>query len=171
MFRAMEILSKVKLNCTLVFCASRDEETTGTGARTLPYTVNPDMAIAIDVTHGKTPGVGEPDAFEMDEISIIYGANAHPKLNEMIENSADEANIKLAIEVCMGRSGTDGWGIQVLRGGIPTAILSVPVRYMHTTVETLSTDTINELARLIAQFAMDISDIGDKWEEKLCLDD
>lgn len=68
----------------------------------------------------------------------------------------------------MGFSGTDADFVQMSQGGIPTAVISPPVKYMHTTVELMSLDTLKNTAKVVAGF---IEQIGEDWEERLCLDD
>ncbi len=167
LFQAMEHISRVKLNCTVVFCASVQEERGSIGASIGTYGIKPDMGIAIDVTHAPTPGVDPLDVCDMDKIELAKGGNIHPKLHKMLLDAADQCNIPKQIDACMGFSGTDGWSIQVERGGVPTALLGVPVRYMHTSVETLKEATLKNCARLLAQF---IANINEDWEDALCLD-
>ena len=68
----------------------------------------------------------------------------------------------------MGFSGTDADYVQMTRGGIPTGVISPPVKYMHTPVETISIDTLKKCARIVVEF---IASVHEDWEEKLCLDD
>ncbi len=168
MFACMEMLQKVKLECTVVFCASVQEERGGIGAKAGAYSVNPDIAVAIDVTHGPTPGTKPFETYDMGKVALTKGGNIHPRVFELLRQSAKEQNIETEIEVCMGRTGTDAWEMQVERGGIPTAIVSPPLRYMHTSVETIRLNTLQNCAKVIAGLA---AGINSDWEEALCLQD
>jgi putative aminopeptidase FrvX len=168
MLRAMELLSKIKLECTVVFCATVQEERGGIGALTGSYSVEPDIAIAIDVCHGKIPGATVYDSFDMEKVVLTRGSNVHPKVLDMLKDAAQDLGIPIDIEANIGPSGTDAWEMQIAGNGAATAVVSTPLKYMHTSVELLSTKTLDNCARMIAQFA---ANIGADWEEKLCLDD
>jgi endoglucanase len=163
----MEILSKRRLNCSVVFCASVQEESKSVGSVTGAWNIRPDIAVALDVTHGRSPGTEPFDTFDMEKLAIAKGGNIHPKLYNMLMRAAEETNIPAETDVCMGPTGTDAWYMQIQRGGIPTAIVSIPLRYMHTTVETLSEKTLRACAKLIASFA---ENFDSDWEGALCLD-
>lgn len=168
MLEALDMLKSRKLNCTAVFCASVQEERGSFGAKTGSYGINPDIGVAMDVTHAPTPGVEPMNVCEMDKIAIAKGSNIHPNIYKRLTDAATECGISWEVEICMGHTGTDAWEIQVERGGIPTGLLSVPVRYMHTTVETMSLDTLRNCSKLLVEFLMGI---GEDWEETLCFKD
>jgi len=168
MFECMEILSKVKLHCTVVFCASAGEERGGPGAKVAAYSVNPAIAIAIDVTHGPTPGTKPFETCDMEKVAFTKGSNIHPGVYDMLAASAKEQNIETEIEVTIGRTGTDAWAMQIERGGIPTAIVSPPLRYMHTSVENIRLGTLKNCAKVIAGFA---AQLDSNWEDALCWKD
>jgi len=168
MLECMEMLSKRKLKCSVVFCASVQEERSGLGGRIGAYSVHPDMAIAVDVCHGPTPGVRPFEAAPMDKVVLTKGSNIHEKLFGMLQASAREQNIATDLEIAAGHTGTDAWEIQVQRGGIPSAIVSPPLRYMHTSVETIRMETLRNCAKVIAGM---IGNIDENWEAALCLDD
>ena len=114
------------------------------------YKINPDIAFVVDVTHGISPYVKETDGFELESGAAIgVGPNLHNKLTEKLINIANENKIKHTIEVCAGNSGTDAWPIQISRSGIPTMLVSVPIRYMHTSVETANQKDIEAAVDLI----------------------
>ena len=157
-------LKDTKLSCDVYFVAAVQEEVGLRGARTAAYTVNPDMAIAIDVCHGITPDNSQ-DAFETGTGTVIsLGPNIHPKLGERLTAIAKNKEIKHSIDVDGGDTGTDAWEIQVSRSGVPTALLSIPLKYMHTSVETLSLDDLEATASLITEFLKDTKEAD--W---LCL--
>lgn len=142
------------------------EEVGGFGAMTAAYKINPDIAIAIDVCHGITPD-NSKDAYEIgDGCVITVGPNIHPKISDRLISSAKELEIKHQIEVEGGNTGTDAWVMQVVGEGIPTGLLSVPLKYMHTTVETISVSDAKAVSELLTFF---LKNLNDEMEEWLCL--
>lgn len=137
-----------------VYAAATVQEETGLrGATTAAYYVQPDIAIALDVTFGKQPGVESDASFELGGGPALgIGPNFHPKLNEKLRDAAKAHEIKLHDEVIAGHSGTDAWAIQVSQVGIPTALLSIPIRNMHSPVETVDLRDIERVGRLLAHF-------------------
>ncbi len=168
MLRVMELLEKREIACTVVFCSTVQEERGGIGALCAAYEIEPDIAIAIDVCHAVIPGSTQFDSFDIEKNVLMRGSNAHPKLFEMLRGAAGYMNIPIDIEANIGHSGTDAWEMQIAGNGAASAVLSTPLKYMHTSVELLSTKTLDNCAKLLAQF---IADIGADWEEKLCLDE
>ena len=164
----MDILKNYKLDCNLVVCASVQEESHFEGGITATYRVNPDMGIAIDVCHAPQPGAKPTDYTAFDTVAIGRGGNIHPKMFDLLKASAKEQNITWETDIMFSRTGTDAWPMQVQRGGIPTAVISLPLRYMHTSVEVISLDTLKNCAKVIAGM---VAKIGGDWEELLCLDD
>lgn len=133
--------------------ATVQEETGLRGAATAAYVVQPDIAIALDVTFAAQPGVEADAAREMGGGPVIaIGPNFHIKLVEQIKETARDMEIKFQEEVLPGASGTDAWSIQVAREGIPTALFSIPIRNMHSPVETVDLRDITRTGRLLAQF-------------------
>ncbi|MEG1548677.1 MAG: M20/M25/M40 family metallo-hydrolase [Clostridia bacterium] len=168
MMEAMDILSHYKLNCTAIFCASVQEEKGGLGAFTGTYNANPDIAIAVDVCHAPTPGTDEFRTAPMDKVIFTRGSNLHPGVVDMLSATAKEQNIPHDFDVAMGHTGTDAWEIQIGRGGVATGLASLPIRYMHTSVECMDMETLKNCAKVLAGFIMGI---GADWEEKLCWND
>ena len=149
----LEGLASVKHAWDVYAVATVQEEVGLRGAITSAYGLAPDVAIAIDVTFGNQPGVSEAETVKMGKgPAIAFGPNVHPKLHEALVEVAKELEIPYQVEPVPGGSGTDAWAIQVTREGIPTALLSIPVRYMHTSVETLSLKDVERTGRLMAGF-------------------
>ena len=149
----LEELSSIRHVWDVYAVATVQEEVGMRGAITSAYGLAPDVAIAIDVTFGDQPGVSEAQTVKMGKGPAIgFGPNIHPKLHQALVNVAKELEIPYQVEPIPGRSGTDAWVIQVTREGIPTALLSVPLRYMHTSVETLSLKDAERTGRLMAGF-------------------
>jgi len=137
--------------------ATVQEETGLIGAMTAAYHIKPDIAIALDVTFAPQPGVDVDNTREMNGGPALgVGANFHPGLNEKIRETARRAEIKMQEEIVPAGSGTDAWSIQVALQGIPTALFSIPIRNMHSPVETVDLRDITRTGRLMAQFIADL---------------
>ncbi len=133
--------------------ATVQEETGLLGATTAAYHIKPDIAIALDVCFAAQPGVDSEEAMEMGGGPAIgIGPNFHPKLLQRIKDTASTYEIKLQDDLIPGASGTDAWAIQVALEGIPTALLEIPVRNMHSPVETIDLRDIDRGGRLLAHF-------------------
>lgn len=133
--------------------ATVQEESGLFGALTAANMVQPDAAIALDVTFAEQPGVPHDSASEMGGgPAIALGANIHPRLYKRLLDSAKRGEIKHQTEAIVANTGTDAWAIQVAREGIPTALLSIPLRNMHSPVETLDLRDVERTARLLARF-------------------
>ncbi|MBZ0276141.1 MAG: M42 family metallopeptidase [Anaerolineae bacterium] len=137
-----------------VYAAATVQEETGLyGAKTAAYHIQPDIAIALDVTFAPQPGVNGDESYEMGAGPVLaFGPNFYPKLVEKIKDTAGKHEIKIQHEIIAGASGTDAWAIQVAREGIPTALLGVPLRNMHSPVETVDLRDIDRAGRLLAHF-------------------
>lgn len=131
--------------------ATVQEEVGLRGAITSTFEIFPDVGIAIDVSHGDSPGVPERDTIEMGKgPSISIGPNIHPKVYEALLETARRYEIPYQVEPVPGRSGTDAWAIQVSRSGVPTGLLGIPLRYMHNPVETVDLKDVQRTGRLLA---------------------
>ena len=166
---ALEQLSRTEHAWDVFAVATAQEETGLKGAITAAYGVAPDLAVALDVTFGKHPGVPEVDGFPLGEGPAIgIGPNFHPGLVTRLKEVAEAHEIPYQIDPIPGRSGTDAWAIQVTREGVPTALVSVPIRYMHQPVETLAAQDVERAGRLLAAFVAGLEpDFVEKltWEE------
>ena len=154
LLRTAELLRDQELDMDLYIVGSVCEETGGVGARVLAQGLSPDFCVAVDVTHGKTPDSPKEGAFVMGSGPVVgIGPNM---ARWMVRRLLDEAeNLGLAVqkEVMEGSSGTNGWELQIANEGIATAVLSVPLKYMHTPVEVVEPGDIEATARLLAAFA------------------
>lgn len=155
LLKVMERVYEEELACDVFFVAAVQEEVGLRGAKTASYRIDPDMAIAIDVCHGITPD-NSYNAFETGSGTVIsVGPNIHPKIGEKLKELAKKNDIKYNMDADGGDTGTDAWAIQVSREGVPTGLLSIPLKYMHTSVETLSLDDLEATALLIEEFIKD----------------
>ena len=153
---ALERLQRVQHAWDVFAVATAQEETGLKGAIAAAYGVAPDAAIALDVTFGEQSDVSKSDALPLGKgPSIAIGPNFHPKLVERLKKVAEDREIPYHVDPIPGRSGTDAWAIQVTREGVPTALISVPLRYMHQPVETLAVEDVERAGRLLAAFVAD----------------
>lgn len=148
--------------------ASAQEEETLGGALTSPFDIRPDIAIVIDVCFAKGPGSSDWRSLPLGEgVGLGYGPNIHPALYDAFEEKAKELEIPYHRDLVPKMSGTDAMAIQIVAEGIPCMVLGIPLRYMHTPVETVSLKDIRRAGRLMAAFIADLtSDALDqiKWE-------
>jgi putative aminopeptidase FrvX len=141
----------------VVAMAVAQEETTFAGARTSAFAVEPDLAIVVDVTFATDqPGIelGSMTKHPMGSGPVIArGTTLHPLISELLYDVATENEIAFTME-SMGRAtGTDADAVHLSRAGVPTGVVSVPLRYMHSPVEMVQIDDITRAAELIAAFA------------------
>lgn len=139
--------------------ATVQEETGLRGAQVAAHQIEPDIAIALDVGFAKQPGVDEDEALEMGGgPGLGLGPNFHDKLRDKIKATAKFHEIKIQDDVIPGASGTDAWAIQIARDGVPTALVEIPIRNMHSPVETLDLRDIERGGRLLAHFIAALDD-------------
>lgn len=136
----------------VIAAATSQEEETFLGAFTTGYSRRPDVAIAIDVTHAKGPGTNDSELFELGSGPVLgIGANVHPGLYRALRDAAEALEMKVGISTHAAGSGTDAYALQVAREGIPTGLVEIPLRYMHTMVETVDMADIERAGRLLAE--------------------
>jgi putative aminopeptidase FrvX len=138
--------------------AVAQEEITFGGSRTSAFSLRPDAAVVIDVTHATdAPGI------EIKELGkhplgsgpvLTRGSTIHPKLFELLYDTATEEQIPFTLEASARATGTDADAVHLSRAGVPTALVSIPLRYMHSPVELVQLDDIEAAARLIAAAAL-----------------
>lgn len=148
--------------------SAQEEETLG-GAATAAFQIRPDVAVVIDVTHASGPGSPPHKTYPLGRgITLGWGPTVHPKLYEAFKELADKLEIPYKMEAMPRYSGTDADRLQTIAEGIPTMVISIPLRYMHTPVEIVSKKDIQRAARLLAEFAATLEpDFMDKiqWDE------
>ncbi|MCP4375530.1 MAG: M42 family metallopeptidase [bacterium] len=152
--------SKKKPKCSIIACSSVQEEVGGAGASMNVVNLKPDAAIAIDVTHATdTPGI---DAKQHGEIkmsegpSISIGREHHPVLVDRLRNVATKKKINLQFETFSLTGGTDAMSIHNKIGGVPSSVIGIPNRYMHTTVEMIDLRDLQKCTELLAAFCLDL---------------
>jgi putative aminopeptidase FrvX len=133
--------------------ASTQEELSYGGARTSTYQLKPAIAVVVDTTYGGGPGV---QGWEIQPFgggpTLAIGPSIHPFLHGRFREVADKSGIPYTLEPMPTASLTDADAIQVTSSGVPTMLISIPVRNLHTPVEMVSLKTIQRAGRLLADF-------------------
>jgi putative aminopeptidase FrvX len=138
--------------------AAAQEETTFGGARTTAFSLKMDACVVVDVTFASDiPGA---DAAKSGEAKlghgpqIARGATLHPRMYELLVEAAHEAGMAHSIAVPGTRSGTDADAIHMARAGVPCGLVSIPLRYMHSPVETVQLADVEGAVELLASFCL-----------------
>lgn len=143
------------LNVNVIALNSVQEEVGGFGARMMSYRLEPDMAYVTDVTHATdTPGIehAQHGLVKLRKGPVVqHGGANHSNIVAFIEETAENAGIDIQHDAVSVRSGTDTDSIFYQKTGIPSALISLPLRYMHSPIETASVQDINELIRLMTE--------------------
>jgi endoglucanase len=137
--------------------AVTQEEITFGGARTTAFSLNPDVAIAVDVTFATDqPGISEQEVgrhrFGSGPV-LTRGSTLDPTVFELLHETGEAESIPFTVTASARATGTDADAFHIARAGIPSAVVSVPLRYMHSPVEMVQLDDIANAAKLIAAFA------------------
>jgi len=149
----LEELGRMRHRWDVYAVATVQEEVGCKGAITSTFALEPDVGVAIDVTWARQPGTQDEDTYELGKGPTIgCGPNFHPKLQDALIETAKKLEISHHLEPAARPGGTDAWAIQVSREGIPAALISIPLRNMHTPVETVSIKDIERTGRLLAAF-------------------
>ncbi len=152
-------LSSLELDVDVYFVGSVQEETHSTGAIAAAWDVVPQLCVAVDVTHGDSPDAPKDKTFSLGGGPVIgMGPNCTRWMTERMERTAKNLGLDYQIEVMAGHSGTNGWPLQISGEGVATAVLSVPLRYMHTPVETVHLDDLHGAARLLSDFVLGLGE-------------
>jgi endoglucanase len=142
----------------LAAVAVAQEEITFGGSRTSAFALEPDAAIVVDVTHATdAPGVEvkEIGKHELGSGAVISrGSTLHPGLFELLHETAEREQIPFTVEASARATGTDADAVHISRAGVPTGLVSIPIRYMHSPVELVQLEDVHACARLIAATAL-----------------
>lgn len=144
----------------VVAVSSVQEEIGLRGAITSAYTIQPQVAIAVDVTHATDcPGIDQNE-FGRIEIGkgpvIVRGANANPHVFELLTTLAEQRSIPYQINALGSPASNDGAAIQISRGGCATGLVTIPNRYMHSPVELVAETDLEHAANLITEFCLSV---------------
>ena len=154
--RCLELIKDKELNCKISVLFSVQEETGGSGVQAGAFAANADEAIAVDVSFASAPGVSAEKYASLGGGTMIgYGPSLDYAMSRKLSEIAESKNIPNQPEV-MGRStGTNCDQIQVAGKGVKTALLSIPLRNMHTAVEVCDLADIENTAKLMAEYIVE----------------
>lgn len=151
--RCLEILEEKGVDCNLTVMFSAQEETGGSGAQAAAFTAQADEAIAVDVSFAAAPSVSDEKYASLGQGTMIgFAPSLDYKMSKALEKIAKDKNIPYQPEVMGGKTGTNCDEIQVSGKGIKTALLSVPLRNMHTACEVCDLEDIENTAKLMAEY-------------------
>ena len=158
-FIVLEALKKAKekkATCGIYAATTCGEETTMRGAYHVAHRVQPSCAIIVDVTFASDyPGVKKDTSGEIElGKGCVLCANSmiNDRLNDALEAIAKEKNIPVQWEVFAGKAGTDGDVVHFTNGGVPIALISIPLRYMHSSIETADYRDVAAIIELLSEF-------------------
>lgn len=157
----LRVLSASKNITASVYCVSTVQEEIGLrGARTSAFGIDPLVGIATDVTFATDqPGVEEKHVGDIKLGGgpvIARGPNINPRVFEILVKTAGKLKIPYQVEGISRATGTDANVIQITRAGVAAGLVSVPLRYMHTPVETLNLNDVEGVIKLMAGFAEEV---------------
>jgi endoglucanase len=162
--------SKGKLQAEICAVSNVQEEVGLLGARQIAYSLKPDIALVVDVTHATDyPTVNKPQHGDVKVgggPTITHGGCNHPDVVARIEQIARSKKITLQHEAMSATSGTDTDAIFWTRGGIASALISLPNRYMHSPVELVSLKDLEKIPQLLAGFAASLKK-GEEFKVKI----
>ena len=162
--------SKKKPAAEILAVSNIMEEVGLLGARQIAYTLKPDVALVVDVTHATDyPTVNQQQHGDIkvgNGPAITHGGCNHPEVVARIEEVAAREKIKLQHEAMSATSGTDTDVIFWTRGGIPSGLISLPNRYMHSPVEVVSLKDLEQIPKLMAAFATSLKK-GEEFKVKI----
>lgn len=161
---------KAKLNAEVCAVANTMEEVGLFGARQIAYSLHPDIALVMDVTHATDyPTVDKRQHGDIkvgQGPTVTHGNCNHPEVIKRVEQVAKRLKINLQHEAISSTSGTDTDAVFWTRGGIPSGLISLPNRYMHSPVEVVSLKDLEQIPQLMAGFAKSLKK-GDKFKVKI----
>jgi len=162
--------SKGKLQAEVCAVSNVQEEVGLFGARQIAYSLKPDVAVVVDVTHATDyPTINKPQHGDVKVgkgPTITHGGCNHPEVVDRLEQVARNKKIPLQHEAISSTSGTDTDGIFWTRGGIASALVSLPNRYMHSPVELVSLKDLGMIPELLAAFAASLKS-GEEFKVKI----
>jgi putative aminopeptidase FrvX len=128
------------------------------GSRSASFATEPDLALAVDVTHATDVRGGDPEDEGAVPLgggpTLMRGPTLHPDIFELLHEAAEAEGIPVSLEVSRGATYTDADAVYLTRQGIPTGLVSIPLRYMHSPIETADLEDIENAVRLIVAFAL-----------------
>lgn len=164
MLKAAELLGDMRHDADLYFVSTCQEEIGSYGAMTQGFAIEPDLGVAFDVCHAETPGAPKYSSSKPDSLVLSKGPYLNAYMVKKMEECARENGVALQTAIDPRYTATDADELATARDGIPTVLLSLPLKYMHTNVETFDMHALTEGARLLAHY---LATINSRWEEEL----
>lgn len=153
----IRLAKEKKLAAKIVSVATSQEEIGVRGATTAAYSVNPHIAVAIDVGHATDHPDCDNRKYGETKLGggpiLCRGANINPKIYQRLVAAAKKADIPFQLEADPRPTGTDARAIQMGRGGVATGLVSIPLRYMHTPSEVVDLEDVERCVKLLVEFA------------------
>jgi len=153
--KTFEELKNTKLPFNLVMLASVQEEAGCRGAKTGAYLVNPNEAIILDVTFAHTPDASKDETGQIGKGPMIgYASTINRNIYNKLVKLARTKKIPYQLEIMAGSTGTNTDRIQITRDGIPAGLISIPLKYMHTGIETISLTDLENTVKLLSAYIL-----------------
>ena len=150
------------LECALYAVSTVQEEIGLRGAKTSAFGVDPEIGVAVDVTHASDcPTITKNQEGEIalgGGPVIVRGPNMNPRITDLLIETADAEEIEYQLAAIARATPNDANSIQITRSGVATGLVSIPNRYMHSAVETIALSDIDRSADLLAAFALSVSE-------------
>ena len=167
---ALRLASQQKPKCAIFACSSVQEETGCWGAKMLGNTVKPDVAVVLEVTHATdVPGL-DPKQFGVVKLgagpTLSLGRENHPEVIKRLRSVAKAKKLDLQIETFSMLGSNNARELWTTQGGVPTVVIGVPDRYMHSTVETVDILDLEHTAELVAAFCLDLKK-GERFKVRI----
>ena len=156
--RALEIIKDIKLDYELTVMFSTQEELGERGAKIGVFDIDPDIALAVDVSFALTADDSEIKCGKMGKGCMIGIAPTLDKeLSKQFKTIAEKNNMPYQVEIMNGETGTNADRFSVNKSGVKTVTLSIPLKYMHTPVEVISLSDVENTAQLIAAYLQEVN--------------
>lgn len=162
---ALRRAAEMNVKCGLFAVSTVQEEVGLRGARTAAFGIDPHVGIAVDVTHATDcPSIDQRQLGEIRVGSgpvVVRGPNINPEVARRLRAVSDENDLPTQLSALGKAAPNDSNAIQVNRAGVAAGIVAIPNRYMHSAVETISLDDVNDAAQLLALFAKSVTNADD----------
>jgi len=154
--RCLEILKNKKHNCRISVLFSVQEETGGCGAKTGGFAAAADESIAVDVSFAMAPDMRREECADIGKGPMLgISPTLDYEMGKTLERIAKSSNIPFQFEIMGGGTGTNADAIQVSGNGTKMALLSIPLKNMHTGIEILDLEDVENLAKLMAEYILE----------------
>ena len=151
------MLKGEELNCSYTIMFSSQEEVGERGAKIGVYDIDPDIAIAVDVSFALTADDSEIKCGKLGKGAMIgFAPTLDRELSNSIKDIAEKNEIPYQLEIMNGETGTNADRFSVNAGGVRAVTLSIPLKYMHTPVEVISVSDVQNTALLIAEYLREV---------------